>query len=192
MTTTTCPVCGNATLEERQGEYRFEPPPNLPGGEMAVPDAVWSACSTCGEEILPDTLTRAIDAHRYKRLGLLTPDELRGVRDKTGLSAVDMAHLLGVGEKTYTRWENGRSLQNKSNDTLVRLLDRNPTPFALLDAERDPHRQGLVSQYIIDWQVINGRCPHAMSAHGGDLGATGTRSLRLQLTIIPEAPAHAT
>jgi putative zinc finger/helix-turn-helix YgiT family protein len=192
MATRNCPICGNKTLEEKQGEYRFEPPPNIPGGEIRVPNAAWSACSACGEEILPHALTKAIEAQRYKRLGLLTPDELRGVREKTGLSAVDISRLLGVGEKTYTRWENGRSLQNKANDTLVRLLDRNAAAFASLDAERDPERQRLVSQYIDDLRNLKGRCPYAMAAHGGDLGVVDTQRLRRQLKRILEASGEET
>ncbi len=56
-----------------------------------------------------------------------------------------MANLLGVGEKSYTRWENGRSIQNKSNDTLIRLLDKNAEAFVIVDAERRPDRDRLLS-----------------------------------------------
>ena len=82
-------------------------------------------CQQCGEEILPYALNKAIDLEATKRQGLLTPEEIRQVRQRTGLSAVDMAYLLGVGDKTYTRWETGKSIQNKGNDTLIRLLDAN-------------------------------------------------------------------
>lgn len=184
MTTKRCPICGGGTLEEKRGEYRFDPPPNIPGGTMTVPDATWFSCSTCGEEILPDALSKAIEAQRYRRLGLLMPSAIREVRERTGLSAVDITHLLGVGEKTYTRWENGKSIQNKSNDTLIRLLDKNAEVFALLDAERDPGRDELVSRYVRDLKDIKGRCPLAMAAHGGDLGMVSTDGLRRRLRQI--------
>ena len=92
---------------------------------MIIPDAIWFACNTCGEAILPPELDKAIDAERYKRQGLLAPNEVREARMKTGLSTVEMAQRLGVSEKTYTRWETGKSIQNKSNDTLIRLLEEN-------------------------------------------------------------------
>ena len=187
MTTAKCPLCGNDTLEHKHGEYRFEPPQNIPGGTMMIPNATWDACTSCGEEILPDELTKAIEAEQYRRLGLLTPSEIRQVRQKTGLSAVDMANLLGVGEKSYTRWENGRSIQNKSNDTLIRLLDRNAEAFVIVDAERRPDRDKLLSKYVSDLKGLRGQRQYAMAAHGGDLGVANTESLRRRLREIVAA-----
>jgi len=179
-----CPFCGSNKLEASHGEYRFEPPANIPGGTMIVPDAEWFACAACGEEILPHPLSKAIDLQRCKRLGLLTPHEIREVRQRTGLSAVDMAHLLGVGEKTYTRWENGKSIQNKSNDTLIRLLDKNAEAFALVEAEREPIRSALIAGYFRDLRQLKGSNPLAMAAHGGDLGETATENLCARLREI--------
>lgn len=179
-----CPFCGKESFRCNQGEYRFEPPPNIPGGEFVIPDAIWHSCSDCGKEILPHTLIKAIELERCKRLGRLTPDEIREVRQKTGLSAVDLANLLGVGEKTYTRWENGHSLQNKANDTLIRLLDREAEVFSQLDAEREPDRQALISRYFQTLQNIEGQNPHAMAAHGGDLDADDAQNLQERLKHI--------
>ena len=111
MTPTICPLCGEASLEERCGAYQLEPPDNIPGGMITVKEGTWQACTSCGEEILPHDLSKAIEAERCRRLGLLTPVEIKQVRERTGLSAVDMAQLLGVGDKSYTRWETGRSVQ---------------------------------------------------------------------------------
>ncbi len=187
MTSTQCPLCGNQTLEHKHGEYRFEPPQNVPGGTMIIANATWDACTRCGEEILPDELTRAIEAERYRRLGLLPPLEIRQVRQKTGLSAVDMANLLGVGEKSYTRWENGRSIQNRSNDTLIRLLDKNADALVIVDAERKPDRDKRLSQYVSGLRTLKGQRQHGMAAHGGDLGLANTESLRRRLREIVAA-----
>jgi putative zinc finger/helix-turn-helix YgiT family protein len=108
-----------------QGKFTFAPPAEVPGGPVIVDNASWLQCDHCGENILSPELESALDRQRYVRLELLTPGEIRRVREKSGLSAVEMARLLGVGDQTYTRWENGRSLQNKSNDTLIRLFDCN-------------------------------------------------------------------
>lgn len=184
MPTTKCPLCGNDTLEEKHGEYRFAPPPGIPGGTIVIPNATWQACQQCGEEILPYALNKAIDVEATKRQGLLTPEEIRQIRERTGLSAVEIAHLLGVGEKTYTRWENGRSIQNKSNDTLIRLLDKKAETFALVEAERDPHRAMLVAQYFQDLRNLKGSSQLAMAAHGGDLGKVATEAVRSRLREI--------
>jgi len=187
MPTTKCPMCGDNTLEEKYGEYRFDPPPNVPGGTIVIPNATWLACSHCGEEILSHDLDKAIDLEATRRQGLLVPEEIRQVRQRTGLSAVEMAQLLGVGEKTYTRWENGRSIQNKSNDTLIRLLDKNAESFALVEAERDPHRAMLVAQYFCDLRDLKGSNQFAMAAHGGDLGMVATETVRSRLREIVAA-----
>jgi putative zinc finger/helix-turn-helix YgiT family protein len=167
-----------------QGEYQFEPPPNVPGGAMIIADVNWHACTSCGEEILPDEVTRLIEAERNRRHGLLTPDEIRRIRRKTGLSATEMAHVLGVGEKSCTRWENGRSVQNRSNDTLIRLLDNHSESFAIVDAERSPDREELISGYFANLSNEKGQRQYAMAAHGGDLGIANTEKIRKRLNEI--------
>jgi DNA-binding transcriptional regulator YiaG len=124
MTETTCPPCGEESLRTMQGSFRFEPPPDIPGGTMIIPNPTWQHCTACNEDIVPHELDQAIDRERYNRLGLLTPDEIRRVREKTGLSAVDMSLVLGVGEKTYTRWVNGTTsgLQREANEFAADLL----------------------------------------------------------------------
>lgn len=178
MTATKCALCGNGTLEEKHGEYRLAPPPNIPGGTIVIRDATWQVCQQCGEEILPYALNKAIDLEATKRQGLLTPEEIRQVRQRTGLSAVDMAYLLGVGDKTYTRWETGKSIQNKGNDTLIRLLDANSEAFASIQAERRPNREAAIAQYIQELKQFKGGNSLAMAAHGGDLGEAATEGLR--------------
>jgi len=125
MAAKNCPICGEPTLVEMRGDYRMEVPPNIPGDAIVVRDASWLHCESCKEDILSNELEAAISDERNRRMELLAPKEIRRVREKTGLSAVDMSHLLGVEEKTYTRWENGRSLQTKASDTKIRLIDKN-------------------------------------------------------------------
>jgi putative zinc finger/helix-turn-helix YgiT family protein len=184
MATKNCPLCGEATLQNMHGEFRFEPPPNIPGGTIVIPNASWRHCSACGENIIPHELDQAVDRERYRRLGLLAPAEIRRVREKTGLSAVDMSHLLGVGEKTYTRWENGRSLQTKASDTLIRLIDKNPEMFALLDAEREPGREAFISLYFGELESLKGANRLAMAAHGGDMSTEAWEAVRKCLSAL--------
>lgn len=60
------------------------------------------------------------DVYKAKK-GLLTSEEVRSIRTKYGLSQSDFALLLGLGEKTVTRYENG-SIQDHSHDNLMRLV----------------------------------------------------------------------
>ncbi|MCC6426625.1 MAG: type II toxin-antitoxin system MqsA family antitoxin [Phycisphaerales bacterium] len=181
MNQTPCPMCGKNSLTEKHGEYRFEPPDPIPGGAIVVPDATWYECGACHEQIVPPALEQAIERERCRRLGLLTPEEIKAVRERTGLSAVDMATLLGVGEKTYTRWENGRSLQNKSNDTLIRMVDRNAEIFEIVEAERQPGREAMVRNYVINLETLKGRQNVAMAAHGADLSTFDLEAIRARI-----------
>ena len=66
MTAKNCPVCGEMTLLEKQGDFRMDLPPNVPGGFVIVPNATWLHCESCGEDILSAELERAINSHCHE------------------------------------------------------------------------------------------------------------------------------
>lgn len=66
-----CPICGHRTLDDKTGTFVMSVPPNIPGGDMQIAEAKWQACSNCGEEIIPDGLSKAIERMRHQRLGLI-------------------------------------------------------------------------------------------------------------------------
>ncbi len=184
---TKCPICGVQTLSPRHGEFQFTPPDNIPGGVMVVPETDWLECSTCGERILSPELSHAIEALRYERLGLLTPEEIKAVRDRTGLSQEEMSKLIGVGDKTYTRWESGRSIQNKSSDNLIRAVDLDRTLFLQLEAQRGPDRKRQVADYVRGLATRPDQGKPAIAAHGGEVDPeTGQALLEKIRTVIKE------
>lgn len=136
MALESCPLCGQISLLKMDGEYRFEPPANIPGGVIVVAHAEWLHCNSCGDDILSARLEAAIDAERRRRLGLLSPEDIRNVRKRLGLSLEGMCHLLVVDETTYGRWESGRSLPTKSGDAAIRKMAEAPEMFAAPAAER--------------------------------------------------------
>ena len=79
-------------------------------------------CPSCGFECLDheaETLKHeAVCAH----LGVLTPDEVRGIRKTYGMSRAAFAKVTGLGEATLNRWENAFLIQNAANDRYLRLL----------------------------------------------------------------------
>lgn len=132
-----CPMCGHPSLVEMEGAYRIEPPATIPGGAITVGDAKWLHCGSCGEDILSPGLEASIEAERRRRLGLLTPTEIRDVREMLRLSIRDLSELLGVGQQTYERWENGRSLPTPTGNTLLRQMAKDPETFMARAAERE-------------------------------------------------------
>ncbi len=132
-----CPICGSKSLVEKSGTFRFEPPANIPGGAIIVPNSKWQECQACGESILAQSLLEKLEEQRYARLELLTPEQIKHIRQAAGLTQSQIAEKLGIGEKTYTRWETGKCLQNKSSDNLIRLFAKNPAMFDALKTECD-------------------------------------------------------
>lgn len=77
-----------------------------------------------GEEIFDRQLEIENDAKLYdiykRRKGLLTISEIKSIRSKYGMNQKEYALVLGVGEVTINRFENG-AIQTEATDTIMRL-----------------------------------------------------------------------
>jgi HTH-type transcriptional regulator/antitoxin MqsA len=126
----TCPVCGGpATLLEEPQTV------NMAGRTVTYLDRFYR-CAQCEEtfydrEMLAESFRRATAAIRAED-GLLAPDEIVGLRKKYGLTQAQLERLIGAGEKTVVRWERGTVAQNKTADTLLRVLIEHPHVVAAL------------------------------------------------------------
>lgn len=116
-----CPTCGTAMIE-RRGKLRL--PVN--GEDIAVPSTVHLSCPKCHEVVLRFEDSRRLGADAiaiYRRKhGLLSADEIRGVRERFDLTQADFARLLRLGANTLSRWESGRNVQTEAMDTLLRMI----------------------------------------------------------------------
>src|SRR5262245_52447561 len=98
-----CPRCGTAMAERRS---TLKLPVN--GEEGSVPSAAHLRCPKCDEVVLRFGDARrlqedAIAVYRKKH-GLLSADEIRGIRERFGLTQNELAHLLHLGANTISRW----------------------------------------------------------------------------------------
>lgn len=75
-----------------------------------------------GEEILEGL--RELKRGDYGRV-VNVPD-IRGIREKTGLSQSRFAELLGVSVRTLQDWEQGRRAPSGAARTLLLIADRDP------------------------------------------------------------------
>ncbi|MES2568601.1 MAG: helix-turn-helix domain-containing protein [Verrucomicrobiota bacterium] len=75
-----------------------------------------------GEIFLDDRAREVAEALKARELGLLTPAQLRDLRDKFGVSQKEISDLLQLGAKTWTRWETGRERPSRSMNILLRAL----------------------------------------------------------------------
>ncbi|PIE00033.1 MAG: hypothetical protein CSA81_14145 [Acidobacteria bacterium] len=87
-------------------------------------------CSQCLEQFeRPEDnkdVEKQIIAFQRKVDGLLLPEEIKELRERLGLTQKDFAALLGVGEKSFTRYERGTVVQGRSMDNQLRLIQSNP------------------------------------------------------------------
>lgn len=88
-------------------------------------------CQHCKEELVDPTLDQKTilafyDAYR-KSENLLTSAEICEIRKSYNLSQSSFSKLLGFGEKTITRYENG-AIQDVCHDKILRLV-KNPSVF---------------------------------------------------------------
>lgn len=88
-----------------------------------------------GEEIYDPKLEQENDItlyNEYRKLNsLLFPEEIKAIREKFGVTQVEFAQILGLGDKTITRYENG-SLQDNAQNNLIKIVGRNSEEFLKL------------------------------------------------------------
>jgi len=130
-----CDYCGkevDVLLYQAKDTYKVK-------GEDITIDVTICKCSCCGEDIWVsdvdnNNLRTAYNEYRKKHQ-LLTPDQIKGIREKYGLSQVSFAKLLGFGEKTIARYENG-SIQDEAHNNLMMLVDEPQNLKKLYDRKK--------------------------------------------------------
>ena len=120
-----CPECGSV---DRAVEVRsLEVHHNGETRSVSVEQTICRQCGTVsyvGGQI--SAQQHAVAAALREIDGLLSAEELRGIRCKYGLRQTDLEKILSTGPKTWTRWERGKVPQSKTADKLIRLLAGDP------------------------------------------------------------------
>jgi putative zinc finger/helix-turn-helix YgiT family protein len=136
-----CVACGAPGLEEVRGEFKTQiDGPDGHSISLCVPQLTWRHCNSCGEDFLDDDASQAITAAHRSALKLLSAADIRSLRQRLGKTQAQMGELLGIGEKTYCRWESGTHFQSEAFDRYLRLLET-PDVVARLNEIR-LHKQG--------------------------------------------------
>lgn len=116
-----CPVCG----KEQETEVIEKEEVSTVRGDKIKALARIRVCSVCGEELFDEELEeeniqRVYDIYRKKH-GILSPEEIKNIRESYGLSQRAFAKLLGIGEASIARYETG-ALPEKSLSNMIMLL----------------------------------------------------------------------
>lgn len=174
--TRTCPMCGSQSLRIVHDDYKYEWPD---GTQHVFRDATWETCDACEEVLIPPELGERIEKQRYINEELLSPQEIKAIREKLHLTQMEMAEFIGIGAKTYTRWETGASIQNKSSDTLIRLADAHPELFLETEARRRKRdRMTVLSDWFQSLLKNKSQNVAAVYAHGERPSSEKAKAIR--------------
>lgn len=116
-----CPQCGEKSITT----YRHHDTFTYGSGDAATTlevDLLVRRCDACDLEFLDHEGERLRHEAVCRHLGVLTPAEIRGIRQRFGMTRAAFAELTGFGEATLNRWENGSVVQNRANDRYLRIL----------------------------------------------------------------------
>ncbi len=98
-------------------------------GEELAFIATYNYCSNTDELQETEELIRANnlavkDTYR-KKVGLLTSEEIKKIREKYGISQKDFSKILNWGEATIARYEK-HQVQDRAHDDILRKIDSDP------------------------------------------------------------------
>lgn len=140
-----CAVCGSVLRETTEPIAE-----RIRGVDTIACGIRHFVCDGCGEAEmdLADADRLASEQMRQvaKAKGLLSPDEIRGIRKGLGLTQEEFQQLLGVSSPAVSRWETGAMLPSKTTDTLMRVLSEVPEAVVfLMRRETDAEFQVVVA-----------------------------------------------
>lgn len=116
-----CEVCGAISVQTELMRDPFIYGSGANAVELTAD--VWvHTCSACGDSYTDNEADVAYDEAVCRHLGILTPAEIRAMREGYGLTRAEFARMTGFGRATVGRWERGEVTQNRSADRYLRLL----------------------------------------------------------------------
>lgn len=120
MSAAICPQCTKAITARVETRREVLP---VRGEDVEV-EAKVAVCPECGEDLfveeLDDLTLKTAFAEYRRRHGLLSPEEMAGIRQRYDLAQRAFSLLLGWGEITLHRYEAG-SLQDDAHDAQLRM-----------------------------------------------------------------------
>jgi putative zinc finger/helix-turn-helix YgiT family protein len=121
-----CPICGEGSLAIMKREYIAE---IGEGQKLRIPNVEMEVCDHCGEEILSLEAARDVDTAIAEHTERLSPEELTAIREEFHVDKTEMSEALGLGGKTYLRWEQGKQYPSRSMGYYLRVLREFPQAF---------------------------------------------------------------
>ena len=127
--------CPNCDSEEDYKIIEKDEALNVRGEKIAIKSRV-PVCMKCGSEIfieeIEDKNLELAYAQYRKNHSLLSPSEIKGIREKYSLSQRLLGRLLDWGEVTINRYENG-AIQDPAHNEVLTLISKPENMLALFE-----------------------------------------------------------
>jgi putative zinc finger/helix-turn-helix YgiT family protein len=124
-----CPECGEGYLTSKIVDHTVSLQDGL---EITVPKVSVRICDHCGETSISLKTAKQIEAYIAAQNDELTLMQLEMAREKFGVDQSEMSEILGLGDKTYHRWEKGNQIPSRSMGYYLRILVKFPQTFQWL------------------------------------------------------------
>jgi DNA-binding transcriptional regulator YiaG len=103
-----------------------------------------------GDEILTPESLELVGKTQARYMGLLTSGDIRSLREHLKLSQGELSELLGCGDKSLSRWENGHGHPSQLVNTILRALDEGILTPAQLRRLQQPRTNWAAIIYSLD------------------------------------------
>ena len=124
-----CPFCAKGRLVLCQADHRVISPDEP---EIVVAGVWVEKCDACNEMLFPSESSRYIEQALAQETEQLTPAQLEEIRKRLGVDQTEMSKILGLGGRTYHRWEKGTQYPSRSMCCYIRILGKFPFAFEWL------------------------------------------------------------
>ena len=107
----------------------------------------------------------------------MTPDRIRAIRERLGLTQEEAGALLGGGPRAFTKYESGSMRPRAAAISLLRVLEADPEMLAVLNGKESPPRSS--------------RAPSPFEVHGKELESIRPEQLHELLRRLLSVEAQA-
>ena len=111
---------------------------------------------------------------------MLTSQDLKIIREKYSLSQVSFSKLLGFGEKTITRYENG-AIQDISHDLLIRLMQKEFAFKEIWDLRKDKlslKENKIIEKILVENEAIMKPFNYVFTLNNNQMKSIYTKNMR--------------
>jgi len=121
-----CAQCHKGTYQNMTKDYTVE---LRDGDQCTIANLAQRKCDQCGHIVLPWSSVQRVDRAVVDHTEPVQPEFLRSVRGQLEPNMTLLAESLGLGSKTWMRWESGEQNMSRSMGYFVRAMAQFPEVY---------------------------------------------------------------